>query len=299
MEAIDICWVEEAEKVSNNSWQVLIPTIRKQGSEIWVSFNPDEESDPTYQRFVVNPPPDAVVVEVNWRDNPWFPEELRKEKDYLYRVDAEAAEHVWDGKCNTRSNAIIFRGKYVIESFTPKTDGEFDDENWLGPYYGADWGFAEDPCVLMKMWISAPASGEKKLYIEKESYGIGIELDDIAPRWRRDIPECADGVIRADSSRPETISHVHKKGGLNVIAAEKWPGSIEDGIAFLKSFEQIVIHPRCEHQAEEARLYKYKVDRVTGDVLTDIVDKHNHCWDGDRYAMEPAIRKKKSIYGVL
>jgi phage terminase large subunit len=133
-EGIDICWVEEAEKVSKRSWEVLIPTIRKDGSEIWVTFNPDEETDPTYQRFVVNPPPDAEVVEINWRDNPWFPEVLRKEKDYLFKVDPEAAEHVWEGKCNTRSDAQIFAGKYIIEEFTP--------ENWHGPYYGLDFGFA-------------------------------------------------------------------------------------------------------------------------------------------------------------
>lgn len=87
--------------------------------------------------------------------------------------------------------------------------------------------------------------------------------------------------------------------GLNVIAAEKWPGSVEDGIAFLKSFVQIVIHPNCVHQKEEARLYKFKVDKVTGDILREIVDKHNHCWDSDRYALEPAIGGNRSIYNVL
>jgi phage terminase large subunit len=99
MEGIDIVWVEEAEKVSHNSWQVLIPTIRKDGSEIWVSFNPDEETDATSQRFLVNPPPAdvATIVKLNWTDNPWFNAELRKEKDYLYAVDTDAAEHVWGG----------------------------------------------------------------------------------------------------------------------------------------------------------------------------------------------------------
>ena len=98
-EGIDIVWIEEAEKVSEASWMALIPTIRKPDSEIWVSFNPHLESDPTYQRFVVNPPPDAVVVRIGWEDNPWFPEELDKERRYLKNVDLDAYLHVWEGHC--------------------------------------------------------------------------------------------------------------------------------------------------------------------------------------------------------
>lgn len=301
MEDIQLCWVEEAEKVSNNSWEVLIPTIRQAGSEIWITFNPDEEADPTYQRFVINKPDDCDSFLVNWRDNPWFPPELKKEMEYLFRVDPEAAQHVWEGACNTRSNAVIFRGKYKSELFTPITDSDFDEDNWLGPYYGADWGFAEDPTTLMKLWTSPSKSQQHNLYIEKESWGLHVELDDIAPKWRKDIPEIDHNypTIRADCARPETISHVRNKGGLNVIGAEKWTGSVEDGIAFLRSFENIIIHPRCQHMLEEARLYKYKVDKITGDVLADIVDKHNHCWDSNRYALEPAIQRKKSIYDLV
>lgn len=302
MEDIDIAWVEEAHNVSNNSWEVLIPTIRKDGSEIWVTFNPNEEDDPTYERFVVQAAEDREHIDsfvVNWIHNPWFPETLKIEKARLERIDPEAAEHVYGGKTNTRSNAVVFRGKYVVHEFTPVTDDPHEENNWLGPYYGADWGFAQDPCVLMKLWISPTAEEDKRLYIEKESWGIGVENDDIAPNWKIDIPECVDGVIRADNSRPETISHVANKGGLNVIAAEKWPGSVEDGISFMKSFVEIVVHPQCEHQAEEFRLYKYVVDPITGDVKKKLVDKHNHCTDADRYALEPAIGEHGSIYNAL
>jgi phage terminase large subunit len=301
MEDIDILWVEEAHSISNRSWEIVIPTIRNEESQIWFSWNPDDEKDPTWQRFVVNAKEfgdDLIDLIVNWQDNPFFNEALRKEKDYLYRVDPEAAAHVWEGQLNTRSNAVIFRGKYHVERLQPHQDSEFDEENWRGPYYGADWGFSNDPTVLNKLWISPKKSDKKILYIQKESWGIGVELDQIAPKWRREIPECESGVIRADCARPETISHVRGKG-LNVIAAKKWTGSVEDGIAFLRSFDEIVIDPSCERQIEEARLYKYKVDKLTGDVLTDIVDMHNHGWDSNRYALEPMIGRKKSIYEVL
>ena len=88
-EGIDICWVEEAEGVSEESWKILIPTIRKPGSEIWLSFNPDDPNAPTYQRFVHNPPPSSIVRKVNYYDNPWFPEVLRQEMEYDKRVDYE------------------------------------------------------------------------------------------------------------------------------------------------------------------------------------------------------------------
>jgi len=104
-EGIDICWVEEAESISDRSWEILIPTVRKAGSEIWVTFNPDQETDPTSQRFIFHPPPDAIVQEVNWTDNRYFPDVLREEKDYLYRVDPDAAAHVWGGKFRHASDA--------------------------------------------------------------------------------------------------------------------------------------------------------------------------------------------------
>jgi phage terminase large subunit len=77
-------------------------------------------------------------------------------------------------------------------------------------------------------------------------------------------------------------------------AVQKWPGSVEDGVAYLRAFDQIVIHSRCTHAAEEARLWSYKVDRQSGDVLPELVDKNNHIWDAVRYALAPMIRQRDS-----
>ena len=294
-EGVDICWVEEAEKVSEESWAILIPTIRKAGSEIWITFNPNEETDPTSKRFLLNPPPEAKVHRVSWEDNRWFPAELLKEKDYLYRVDPEAAAHVWGGQFRKGSQAHIFRGKYVVEEFEAEEkarDGRLHPKtDWSGPYFGADWGFSSDPTTLVKLWIF-----QGKLYVEQEAYGIGVELNQI-PQLFDSIPGSRQHVIRADNSRPETIFHVAQLG-FNIVAAEKWPGSVEDGIGWLRHFESIVIHPRCKHTEQEARLYRYKTDPVTGDVLPIVVDKHNHCWDAIRYAMQPAIRvpEQEQVY---
>ncbi|MEO9231616.1 MAG: PBSX family phage terminase large subunit [Devosia sp.] len=107
-EGADRVWVEEAQTVSHESWKKLIPTIRKDSSEIWVTFNPELESDETYKRFVLNPPSDAAVVKLNWSDNPWFPEVLRKEKDELKERDPDSYQNVWEGHCMTSLDGAIY-----------------------------------------------------------------------------------------------------------------------------------------------------------------------------------------------
>lgn len=283
MEGIDVAWVEEAQTVSSRSWEVLIPTIRKEGSEIWVTFNPNQEDDPTYRRFVVNPPPNSITVEVNYYDNPWFPDVLRDEMEYMKRVDFEAYEHIWLGKTRTITEAVIFGGKYIVESF--------DDNLWMQAdrlFFGADFGFANDAATLIRSFEL-----NNCLYVEYEAYGIGIEIDEM-PEFYRSVPGSDDWPIRGDSSRPETISYLSRHG-FNIDGADKWPGSVEDGIAHLRGFEKIIIHPRCVHTAQEARLYSYKVDKQTEDVLPIVVDKHNHCWDAIRYSLDGYIQARGNV----
>jgi len=281
MEGIDICWVEEAERVSEESWKILVPTIRKPSSEIWVTFNPEQETDPTYTRFVKNPPPDAIVRKVNHDQNPWFPIELRKEMEYDYRVDPDSAAHIWGGECKKIGDAQVLKGKWTIDDFTPEAD-------WNGPYYGADWGFSQDPTTLVRMWIH-----KRTLYIEYEAYGVGVEITE-TPALFDNVPGSRKHTIRADSARPETISYM-KRQGFNIMAAKKGPGSVEDGIAHLRGYEKIIIHPRCKYAAQEARLYSYKVDKLTGDILPILLDANNHIIDAVRYGLEPVIKPAKLI----
>lgn len=278
LHGITHCWVEEAQTVPDRSWSILLPSIRGANPEVWVTFNPDLETDSTYKRWVLNPPPEAYVRKVSWRDNPWLPENLRRQKDHLAKVDPEAYAHVWEGDCRRNSAAQILLGKFVIEDFTPAI-------GWDGPYYGADWGFSQDPTTLVKLWIH-----DRKLFVEHEAYKVGCDLDDTPALFDR-VPGSREYAIRADSARPETISHMQRHGFPKITGVEKWKGSVEDGIAHLRQYEQIVIHPRCRNAAEEARLYSYKINRLSGDVLPDIVDKHNHIIDAIRYALAPLIRR--------
>ena len=233
-EGVDYCWIEEAQSVSEESWAVLVPTIRQADSEIWMTFNPQDDDDPTYRKFVLNPPPNSVVRKVSWRDNPHFPQVLRDEMEYLQRVDPDAYAHVWEGETRTISDAVILRGKVEVRPFeTPPVD-RF--------YFGADWGFSQDPTVLIRCFVI-----DRTLYIDHEAYSIGCDIDK-TPALFDKVPESRKWPIYADSARPETISYM-RRAGFNISAAEKWSGSVEDGIAFLRSFERIVIHERCKHAA--------------------------------------------------
>ena len=288
-EGIDILWVEEADAVSEADWVILVNTIRKKGSEIWVSFNPNDINDPTYQRFVVNPQPNSFVAQVNYPDNPYFADtELQAEMEYCKATDFEAYQHIWEGNPKTIGDAVIFRKKIRSYNFDTPEDARF--------FHGADWGFSEDPTALVRLYIQ-----DNVLFIDQEQFGHHVDLDD-TPALFDNIKTSRAWPIKADCSRPETISYMAKardgKPGFKISGAKKWAGSVEDGIAHLRSFKYIVIHPRCKHMLDEARLYQYKVDRKTGDILPIIVDKHNHGWDAVRYALDGYITNKGNMKKV-
>ena len=282
-----LCWVDEAEKVSEMAWRKLTPTVREANSEIWVTWNPEVEGSPTDLRFRQNIPDNAVVVELNYQDNPFFPEVLEQERlNDLERLDYASYAWIWEGAYLENSEKQVLNGKYIVQ--------EFDDDLYKKAerlFFGGDFGYANDPSTLIRSFILNDC-----LYIEYEAYGVHVELDEM-PSFYDSVPESRKWLIKGDSSRPETISYI-KRMGFNISAAKKWQGSVEDGISFLRGFKKIIIHPRCKHTAEEAKLYCYKTDRVTEEVLPIIEDKNNHCWDAIRYGLDGYI-KQSNVMGIL
>ncbi|MBG3121034.1 PBSX family phage terminase large subunit, partial [Proteus mirabilis] len=202
------------------------------------------------------------------------------------RLDSATYAWIWEGAYLENSDKQVLANKYVVQSFP--------DDLWQKAdrlLFGADFGFAKDPNTLLRQFILNDC-----LYIEYEVYGIGVELDHM-PAFYDKIPESRKWPIKADSARPETISYL-KRQGFNISAAKKWQGSVEDGITHLRGFKQIIIHPRCKETAKEARLYSYKTDRITGEVLPVIEDKNNHCWDAVRYGLDGYITQKSNA-GLL
>jgi phage terminase large subunit len=282
-EGIDICWIEEAMSVSEESWAVLIPTVRKEGSEIWVSFNPSSEHDPVYKRFVLNQAQDAYVRKVNYDENPYFPETLRKEMEWLKARDYPEYLHIWEGELKKQSNALIFKDRFSVDTFETPNNARF--------YLGADWGFATDPSTLIRSYMDG-----RTIYIDHEAWGVGVDIDE-TPALFDIVPAARDWPIYADCARPETISYMAKHG-FRCKPAPKWQGSIEDGIAWLRAHD-IVIHSRCKHLIDEFNRYSYKTDKITGDILPIIVDKYNHGIDALRYAYSNEIQNRNSSWAGL
>ncbi|MBH2873771.1 PBSX family phage terminase large subunit [Serratia nevei] len=283
-----LCWVDEAESVSEIAWQKLNPTVREEGSEIWVTWNPERDGSATDKRFRKEAGDDCITVEMNYTDNPWFPDVLEGERlNDERRLDPATYAWVWEGAYLENSDKQVLAGKYRI--------AEFSDNLWKEAerlFFGADFGFAKDPNTLVRSFIL-----HNRLYIEYEAYGQHTELDHM-PELYDTIPGVRDWPIKADSARPETISYL-KRQGFNISAAEKWQGSVEDGIAHLRGFDEIIIHPRCKNVAREARLWSYKTDRITGEVLPKLADGNEHCWDGIRYSLDGHIKRKAQAVGML
>lgn len=311
LEGITICWVEEAQAVSQTSINALTPTIRQVGAEIWWSYNPKLPTDPVDVMFrgKHGPPPGTILINVNFYDNPWFPDVLLRDMEYDQRRDPDKYAHIWLGAYLQHSEAKVFKNWRIMR---------FDVPEDAVQRFGADWGFSQDPTVLVAAfigrwsgaaWDSDPIADPlgSVLFVSAEAYAIGCPIDDTPAlfagndtgqlpgkdRWknpneRPGIPGANRWKIVADSARPEMIAYMRARG-FAIEAAVKGPGSVEDGITFLQSYD-ICVHPDCVHVADELVHYSYEVDKLTGEVLPKLADKDNNTIDALRYALE-AVRR--------
>ena len=276
-EGIDIAWIEEAQNVSRASLELLTPTVRKDGSQIIFTYNPTNEDDPVHVDYTKNERPDVLKIAINYSDNKFFPEVLKNELEYDKRVDFDKYLHKWEGKCVKHSEAQIFYGKWRVDDFETNADTF---------YYGADWGFSQDPTALVRCFIL-----DNKLYIDQCAYGVGVDIDK-TPELFDTVIDSRKWQITADSARPETISYMNRNG-FRIKSSVKGAGSVADGIAYLRGFEEIIIHSRCRAVMDEFSNYCWKTDRITGNILPVPEDKHNHCIDALRYALEDLMRHRQ------
>jgi phage terminase large subunit len=286
MEGVDIAWVEEADTISQRSLDMLVPTIRKPRSELWFAWNPRHPTDPVDAMFRGTPPrDDALVRHVSFADNPWFPTVLDAERLWDQQRDPDKYRHVWEGAYVSHSEARVFRNWRIERLEMPPA---------TRPYFGADWGFSADPTVLVRCRLM-----DRLLYIDAEAYRVGCSIDDTAALF--DTVEGAGGAapwpITADSARPEMIAHLRARG-FRIKPARKGKGSVEEGVAFLRSLD-IVVHPDCRHAIDELTHYSYVVDRLTGDVLPVLDDRHNHVVDALRYALEGVRRADYQLLKLI
>ena len=284
LSGVDLTIIEEAEEIPENSYRDLLPTVFREGkSEVWVIWNPREDGSATDVRFVKSPPPNSISVTVNYWDNPFFPVGLRRLMEHDRRtIEPAVFAHIWEGEYLKNTKTQVFADKVRVDIFTP-------GKNWDGPYFGCDWGFAQDPTAMVKVWIH-----DGRLWVEKECGGVGVDTVLLPDLFRQKIPEFKDYVVRCDKARPETSSHMRRLK-LRFFDADKWPGCVLDRVAFIRSFTEIVIHARCAETIKESRIISYKTNKA-GDPLPEVVDKNNHYFDAIGYALTPLIKRDDPRY---
>ncbi len=273
----DICWIEEGQCISRKAWDVLRPTLRKPGSYFIITMNPEDDTDAIYFDLILNEVDNAVVKQVNYYDNPYFPDELEQERLTCQKNNPDDYGWIWLGEIRKISDAQIFKGAYEIKEFETPANARF--------YHGADWGYANDPTAGTRMFAE-----DNCLYIDQEVYALGVELDDLG-RFFNQIETMRAWPLYGDAARPDIISKL-KRLGFNARKCKKWPGSVEAGIAYLRNFDMVYIHPRCVNTIEEFKRYSWKQDKHTGEILPVPIDKHNHCIDSIRYALSKQTRKQ-------
>ena len=284
-EGIDYVIVEEAQCVSKKSIEILEPTIRKKGSEIWYIFNPFQVTDPVYQEHVLNRREGNLAIKVNYWDNPWFNETaLVKEMEWCRENRPDDYKHIWCGEPIVNTDRQIFKGCWRIgECPEPPVD--------VILRYGADWGFSTDPSTLVRCWIR-----DRTLYIDREVRAVKLPLKEHAALFDK-VEGSRNNRIIADSARPETIDLLRGEG-FDIIGAKKGKGSVEDGITFLRNFD-IVVSPDLTDVIQEFSLYSYKVDKKTDEIYRTIEDSWNHSIDAIRYALEPVMRGNRNTVGKI
>lgn len=297
-------WFEEAMELDGpEQMRSVSQSVLRGGPEFieFVTYNPPNDPlawiNDEYRKRLTRE--DTYCHHSTYLDVPadWLGPKFILDAQELERDNFLAYQHEYLGEEVGRKDAIIFGNNTIVRGFevVKCPDGEYrlKDEPTMrplaGPYYGTDFGFADDPGTAVKLWLDDTPGQKKRLFVEYEAHAYHVKLDAL-PEFYDQIPGIREGKLYGDSSRPETIAHIKDKG-FDIEAAEKGEGSVQDGITYLQACD-IIIHPRCKETQREARMYVFKVDRLTGEVTKNIVDKHNHIWDAVRYALWRIIKKR-------
>jgi phage terminase large subunit len=280
-EGIDIVWVEEARAVSKRSWSILIPTIRKEGSEIWVSFNPELDTDETYVRFVVSPPPGSWVEKLTWRDNPWFSDTLRAEMEHLKKVDFESYENVWEGKCRSAVEGAIYR-RELEQLVEQKRIRNVPYDPMLKVHTIWDLGWNDQTTIIFVQRVS----GEVRIidYYERShtTYAEDVQmLESKGYRYGQDwLPH--DGRAQTKAANGKSPEEILKALGrrVEIVALH----DVEQGI---KAARQIF--PRCYFDQEKTvrlvdclKRYRRRINQTTQEPEAPLHDEHSHGADAFR-----------------
>lgn len=291
LEGMNCAVVEEAQTFSQPSIKVLLPTIRKEGAEVWFLWNPKNATDPVDKLFaglkrVNEPGGEGILIHVNYWQNRHASDTLKAEAERCKREDPEGYRHIYGGEHETHSDARIFKHVKVECFEIPSTAVK---------RFGCDWGFSIDPLVLLCGYVDG-----RDIYIRHEAYARGVEIEDTRAHFNQ-IPEATKWTITAGKERPERIKSAVRQG-FKIKACVGGNNSEEEGVEYLQNFTWH-IHEDCVYTQDEVLSYKHPVDPQTEEILPVLPKKKNHCIEAARYMVEDIRRfeegkpktKKKSV----
>lgn len=305
-EGVDICWVEEARAVRKRSWEILIPTIRKEGSEIWVSFNPELDTDETYSRFVVNPPPNSWVAKLTYKDNPWFSETLKAEMEHLKKVDPEAFENVWEGKCRTAVEGAIF-AKEIMAAVEGKRIRPVPYDPMLKVHTVWDLGWNDQNTIIFAQRVGGEIrvidyiEDTHKTYaeyvqmIEKKPYRYGTHYIPHDGRAKSEqTGKSGEEVLQALGLKVEVVANIEVEEGIKAAR-----------LTFPRCYFDIDKTPRL---VDCLKRYRRRINQTTNEPEGPLHDEYSHGADAFRYMAlvadkmnnnEPAKKIKYPSLGVV
>jgi phage terminase large subunit len=280
-EGCDICWVEEAHAVSKRSWDILIPTIRKEESEIWISFNPELETDETYQRFVANPPPNSKIVHMNYTDNPWFSDVLEQERLHCQLTDPKGYANIWEGKCLPAAAGAIFYDE-IADAESQHRVGLFPYDPMLKAHIVFDLGWND---LMVISIVQVHQSSIRVVREIKDSHKTldyySATLKDMKLNWgTMYLPHDAR---QKDYKSGKSAEEIMIGFGWDVQITPNM--SVEDGIKLARmKFKQMYFNkPETTYLLQCAKRYRRAINQTTNEPGQPLHDEWSHGGDNIRY----------------
>ena len=286
-EGVDICWCEEAQAISAKSWKTLVPTIRKEGSEIWVTYNPELESDATHDKFVTNPPPDCVSVLMNFNDNPWFPHVLEQERAHAeVTMRKEDYLHTWLGECKPAvEGAIYFEA--MSESIGSNRIREVPHDGSLKTHVVFDLGMADSMTLILVQKVASEIrvihyiEGTQRILADYSSELRALRLDGQPMNW---------GSVYLPHDGFHT-RHQTGKDDATVMRGLGWDVQATPNVAVntgidraREMFPRVYFNKeRCERLVECLKRYRWNISNKTGEGTHPLHDEFSHGADAFRY----------------
>lgn len=280
-EGIDRVWVEEAQTVKKKSWDILIPTIRKEGSEIWVTLNPELDTDDTYVRFIANPSPGSQVVQMNWRENPWFPDVLEQERQHCKLTNREDYDTIWEGKCRLALKGAIY-AEEVSQAITEGRVCAVPYDPRLKVHTVWDLGWNDAMTIIMVQRIRSEVRVID--YIEDSHKTLdwyAAELQQRRYNWAYDwLPH--DGNTK-DFKTGKSTAEILKSFGRRVKATPNIP--VESGIKAGRMMLRQCVFDKAKsgRLVECLKRYRRAINEQTQEPGSPVHDEYSHGADAYRY----------------